>query len=202
MARSYKRDSRGRFAGGGGGSGGGSRGGGKSKATAPSKAKGKKVTAAERKARNEYGSGVVAARKKAMSSRLVAAGQGKGSMNPQQASFIRAQNINIIGQRLASEGKGNKAARRAASVQARAAQSTRVKQFSGKSAKNTAARDAYKAAASKARTMTKTAAKVAAKSGKGSKDAKYWSRQAAGAKSGLTKVAKRLSGKSSRKRMG
>lgn len=108
-------------------------------------------------------------------------------------SYVRAQQGEKM--RMQSGGKGSKAARRAAGVQAKAAQATRAKQFSGKSTKNTAARDAYKAAASKARTMTKTAAKVAAKSGKGSKDAKYWNRQAAGAKSGLTRVTKRLSGK-------
>lgn len=113
------------------------RGGAKSKPAAT------KRTAATKAKGNEYGTGVVAQRKKAMSARLVAAGKGIGTRNPQQAAYIRAQNINIIGQRLASEGKGNKAARRAAQLATKA-----------KAAKTTARRGMPKTTSARGRALT------------------------------------------------
>lgn len=188
MARSYKRDSSGRFAGGGGGSGGG-KGKGKSKATAPSK--------------SSAGKSTVAQRKRAMNAQVTASiplgksRPGTGKRNPQRERYIGAQN------RAAYEasrpaGKGSKAARRAAEVMARSAQATRAKQFSSKSAKNTAARAAYKEAASKYRSTEKMAAGARKNN---PSHAAFWNRKAGGAKSGLTRVTNRLTGKTkSRKR--
>jgi len=64
----------------------------------------------------------------------------------------------------------------------------------GKSEKNTKARAKYKEASGKARAATKFASSISKSKGAGSKDAKFFNRQAAGAKSGLTRVTKGLRG--------
>lgn len=61
----------------------------------------------------------------------------------------------------------------------------------GKSAKNQKARTAYKNASGKAR----AAVKEAASKKPGTREAKFFNQQAGGAKSGLTRVTNRLSGK-------
>ena len=180
MARSYKRDSAGRFAGGGGAVRKG--GGGKKKS-------GGKATVAERK--------------RAMNAQVTASiplgksRPGAGKRNPQRERYIGAQNRSAY-EASRSRGKGNKAAKRAAGVQAKAAQVNRAKQFSSKSAKNTAARAAYKEAASKYRSTEKMAAGARKNN---PSHAAFWNRKAGGAKSGLTRVTNRLTGKTkSRKR--
>jgi len=64
----------------------------------------------------------------------------------------------------------------------------------GKSEKNTKARAKYKEASGKARAATKFADSITKSKGAGSKDAKFFNRQAGGAKSGLTRVTKSLRG--------
>lgn len=131
MARTYKRDSRGRFAGGGGGSGGGGgrRGGG---------------------GKRSGGGGSVAQRKSAVV-RRVSSNALAGRQNTSAArSYVRAQQGEKM--RLSGGGKGNKAARRAAAVQAKAAQASRAAQFSRKAAPNTA-KQKYKAARSAVREL-------------------------------------------------
>ena len=128
MARTYKRDSRGRFAGGGGGSGGGGRRGGG----------------------GGGGGGSVAQRKSAVV-RRVSSNALAGRKNTSAArSYVRAQQGEKM--RLSGGGKGNKAARRAAAVQAKAAQASRAAQFSRKAAPNTA-KQKYKAARSAVREL-------------------------------------------------
>ena len=125
MARKYRRDNRGRFAGsGGGGGGGGGRSGSK-------------------------GGTSTAARKQAVVREVSSAALKGGKTSNAKRSYARAQQRDkVISQ--SGRGKGNKAAKRATAAQSKAAQAARSQQFSSK-ATSSKAKARYKAATSAAR---------------------------------------------------
>lgn len=95
--------------------------------------------------------GTVAQRKAALV-KQVSSNALAGRANSKAArSYVRAQQGEKM--RMQGGGKGNKAAKRAAAVTAKAAQTARAKQFSGKAAPNKAKAN-YKAAKSKARKLS------------------------------------------------
>lgn len=120
MARTYRRDSNGRFS---SGSGSSARGGKKSKPAAS-----------------------VAARKQQLVKNVSSAALKGQKTTATARSYVRAQQQ----AKQTTGGKGSKAAKRVAAVQAKAAQASRSKAFSSKAAPNKA-KAAYKAARSKAR---------------------------------------------------
>jgi hypothetical protein len=91
------------------------------------------------------------AEQKAAVVRQVSSNALAGRKNTSTArSYVRAQQGEKVA--MASRGKGNKAARRAAAATAKAAQTARTRQFSSKAAPNTA-KAKYKAARSQVREL-------------------------------------------------